>query len=122
MLSLSLLNNGLSRNFWDEWNNNMSSPHWSEWRQNIASYRETDDGYEFYVNLAGFKKDEVKASIIDGLVSIKAEDKDGHTLSQSFDVPVDGDAEKIDGKLEDGLLTVTVKKIAAPKPQVIKIK
>lgn len=121
MLTLSLLSNGLSRNFWDEWNAPLEKD-WSQWRNSIASYRENEEGYDFFVNLAGFKKEDVEATVVDGVISVTANNKEGNTVSQSFQIPEDGDLTKLDGKLEDGLLTVTIKKVEALKPLSIKIK
>ena len=93
--------------------------------------KEKDNAYELVVDLPGFTKDEIKASVENGYLTISAakgldkdeQDKKGNyirreryagTLSRSFYV---GDAvseEDIHAKYEDGILKLSVPK-KAPK-------
>ena len=93
--------------------------------------KDTDKGYEVTMNMPGVKKEDVKAELKDGYLTVTAQqntnkdekDKEGNyirreryagTLSRSFYV---GDAvseEDIHAKYEDGILKLSVPK-KAPK-------
>ena len=97
--------------------------------------KETDDGYELIVDLPGFKKDEIKASVSDGYLTISAAkglDKDekekdsGHYIrkeryagscQRSFYVGDNLTQEDIKGEFKHGILTLNVPKKEA-KPAV----
>ena len=90
--------------------------------------KETDKGYELVVDLPGFTKDEVKADLENGYLTISAEkglDKDeqeketGHYIrkeryagacSRSFYVGEGITQEDIKAKYEDGILRLSVPK------------
>ena len=121
MKTLLSLNNGLSvwdlfdSNFNDSFNNFNDS-----WRRNIIPHNEDENGYSYFLNLAGFKKEDLEASVVDGLAVIKAKNKDGATAHYSFLLPEDSNPSKMSAKLEDGLLTVNVEK--QEKVKLIKLK
>ena len=97
--------------------------------------RETKDGYDVFVDLPGFKKEDVKAQLNDGYLTISAEhssedgekDKDGKYIrrerysgsySRSFYVGDGVTQEDIAAKFENGTLKLTVpKKDALPEKQ-----
>ena len=94
--------------------------------------KEQKDGYELMIDLPGFTKDEIKASVSDGYLTISAakgldkdeKDKEGNyirreryagSMCRSFYV---GDAvseEDIHAKYEDGILKLSVPKKAPEK-------
>ena len=119
-MTLSKLNNGLSA--WNLFDDHFFNEDWSHWRRNILPHNEDENGYNYFLNLAGFKKGDVDASVIDGLVSVKAKNKDGSTASYSFLLPDGADPLNMSAKLEDGLLTISLEKEAKLKPVNIKIK
>ena len=91
--------------------------------------RETDTGYELEMDLPGFRKDEIKASLRDGYLTISAAkglDKDEQektsgryirqerysgAMSRTFYVGEDVKQEDIKAKFENGILSLSV-----PKP------
>ena len=89
--------------------------------------RETDGSYELDVDLPGFKKDEIKASLENGYLTISAakgldkdeKDKDGKyirqeryagAMSRSFYVGDEVTQEDIKAKYEDGILKLSIPK------------
>ena len=97
--------------------------------------KETDDGYELVIDLPGFKKEEVKASLENGYLTISAEKaldedekekKSGRYIrreryegscSRSFYVGEDVTEEDIKANFQHGILTLFVPKKEA-KPAV----
>lgn len=97
-----------------------------------SEVREYDDHYELHMELAGFKKEDIKAELKDGYLTIQAttgssgenKDKEGKyirreryygTSSRSFYVGEDITQEDIRARFEDGTLKLTVpKKDAKP--------
>ena len=120
MRTLSLTNS-LYDNFLTNWDRAFFEEDYSYWRRdNHVKSSEKENSFEYYIPLAGFKKEDIKASVSDGLVAILAKKNDS-TLSYSFEVPEGGDSSKLSAKHEDGLLTVTVGKSEAVKPRNIDI-
>ena len=89
--------------------------------------RETDDSYEVDIDLPGFKKDEISATLEDGYLTISAakgldkdeKDKEGKyirqeryagAMSRSFYVGNAITQEDIKAKYENGILKLTVPK------------
>ncbi len=96
--------------------------------------KETKDGYEIAMNLPGFKKEDVKAELKDGYLTIKAsantsndtKDEEGKYIrrerfsgscSRSFYVGEQMKQEDIKARFEDGVLKIDVPKLEA-KPAV----
>ena len=95
--------------------------------------RETDEGYEIVIDLPGFKKEEVKAELKDGYLTIRAAkglDKDEQNkngtyirreryvgnMSRSFYVGEDITETDIHAKFEDGILMLDIPKKEEKKP------
>lgn len=89
--------------------------------------KETDQGYEMHIDLPGFKKEDVKARLKDGYLTIQAtqdrnndeKDNDGKyirrerytgSVSRSFYVGEKVTEEDIHAKFEDGILKLTLPK------------
>lgn len=86
--------------------------------------------------LPGLKKKDVKISIDDGVLSLTGErkfereekgrnyhrmERSYGTFSRSFTIPSNVDATKIEAKMEEGILTVTLPKKEEAKPKEIEI-
>ena len=98
--------------------------------------REDEDRYTIEANLPGLDKDAVEVTFEDGLLTIEAqtrrdeqhEEANFHIrercvgkFSRSFRLPNEADPEKVNAKLADGVLTVTVEKAEAQKPRRIAV-
>ena len=94
--------------------------------------KENDKGYELDVDLPGYKKEDVKAELKDGYLTISAsndntkeeKDEDGKyirkerytgAVSRSFYVGKYVTEEDIHAKFENGILKLCVPKVDAPK-------
>ena len=94
--------------------------------------KENDKGYELDVDLPGYKKEDVKAELKDGYLTISAsndntkeeKDEDGKyirkerytgAVSRSFYVGKYVTEEDIHAKFESGILKLSVPKVDAPK-------
>ena len=91
--------------------------------------KENEDGYELDIELPGYKKEDVKAELKDGYLTVSAhterEEDNGEkgkyirrerysgSCSRSYYVGKDVKQENIKARFEDGIL-----KIAVPKPQI----
>ena len=95
--------------------------------------KETDNGFELDIDLPGYKKEDVKAELKDGYLTITAsrnenkdeKDSEGRyvrrerftgTASRSFYVGEDITEEDVKAKFEDGILKLSVPK-KEPKPE-----
>jgi HSP20 family molecular chaperone IbpA len=96
--------------------------------------RENETGFELDIDLPGYKKEDVKAQLKDGYLTISAESKQDNdekdekgkfirrerfygTCSRSFYVGEEVTEQDIKAKFEDGILKVSVPKKEA-KPEV----
>src|SRR5689334_19867904 len=98
---------------------------------------ETKEGLRIIAELPGVKPDQVKVSVEQGVLTLRGA-KDQHAEEQteavhryersygmfqrSFQLPSSVDAERIDAKLEHGVLTVTLPKAEKAKAKEIAVK
>ena len=97
--------------------------------------REKKDAFELSVNLPGVKKEDIRAELKDGYLTISAthgsnkdeKDKEGHYIrreryfgsaSRSFYVGEELTQDDIKAKYEDGVLVIDVPKLEPKKPEV----
>lgn len=82
---------------------------------------ETDESYAFSLELPGFKQEHVDVTLNGNLLTVTAE-RDERFYDQSVIVPENVDPEKVEAKLEDGLLRLTLGKQPVTKPRRIDVK
>ena len=123
-----LLPNIFGENLFDDWMN-FSFPDIDKalYGKQAQHVMKTADGYEFDIDLPGYKKDEVNVQFNNGYLAIQAakgeekeqKDPDGQyirrerysgSMSRSFFVGKDIKKEEIHAKFEDGILKLSVPK------------
>ncbi|MAH47202.1 hypothetical protein CMI37_15350 [Candidatus Pacearchaeota archaeon] len=117
------LTNTLFDNFLTNWDNAYFDGDHSYWRRkdNSINCREKEEHYEYYVPLAGFKKEDIAARLDEGRVHIVAKNENDSTASYSFALPDEVDLSSLSAKHEDGLLTVKIPKSEKAKAITIAI-
>ena len=108
----------------------------AEWAP-VVDVQETDKEYLVKAELPEVKKEDVKVTINDGVLSIEGErrlekeekNKKFHRQERSygkfvrsFDLPADADHEKIAADFKDGVLSVHIAKAETAKPKSIEVK
>ncbi|HTR80803.1 MAG TPA: Hsp20/alpha crystallin family protein [Bacteroidota bacterium] len=98
---------------------------------------ETDDSYVVRAELPGIKKDEVKITLNDGVVTVsgekrnEVEKKEGNyhrversygAFERSFTLPGAVKSDEIEAKYADGVLTITLPKTEEAKEKIIEVK
>lgn len=109
----------------------------AEWIAPASEASVGDNAYTISVELPGVAEEDIDVSVADGVLTLKGEkrterEEKGETwffserqygsFSRSFRLPPDADPSQISGALKDGVLTVTVKKQKASKPDATKVK
>ena len=107
-----------------------------EWSP-VADISETDTEYLVKAELPGVKREDVKVTQEDGVLTIEGERKyekeekgeKAHrverfygTFSRSFSIPQDADAKAIRAETKDGVLNVHIPKLKVEKPKPVQIK
>ena len=80
-----------------------------------AMWKEKNNLYTTKFNVAGIKKEQIKATFKDGYVYVKIYHQDRASTNQNMIVPTFADTDKISAKLEDGILTISVPKTEQAK-------
>lgn len=101
-----------------------------------ADISETDTAYLIKAEIPGVKKEDVKVTLQDGILTIQGErksekeekDKKFHRIEcsygsfmRSFRVPDDADESGVKAEFKDGILNVTLNKSAKAKPKAINV-
>ncbi len=115
----------------------------SEMSPNTAFFRpsteikETDNSFNLSLSLPGIKKDEVKIELNNGVLEVsgerkteKTEEKEKFHLSEitygkftrRFQLPENVNTNKIDAKMSDGILHLSIPKLDEVKPRQIDVK
>ena len=101
--------------FQNAWFNDFS------YRSNASGhYNETNDGYEYELELPGYKKKDVAVSAVDGIITVNVA-KGEKTKKFSVGISEDADLSTISASLADGILAIKVDKQEKAKPIAIEI-
>ena len=87
-------------------------------------FNETEDGYSFYIALAGLEKDDVKVNVADNRVRIEAKGKSAEReveYDKSFSIPTKADITTLEAKMENGMLSINISKREKDKNRTINV-
>ena len=84
-------------------------------------HKETDEGYEYRLNLAGFKRENINVIVENDTLNIEAKQGD-KKLSDTFWIPEDADVKASVARYEDGILYIKLNKKESSKPLNIEVK
>lgn len=85
----------------------------------VDTAEETDTGYSFTINAAGFKKDEINISAEGRVITVEGTStRFKNKLNCYFSAPKKIDTTKIEAELQDGVLQILVPFLAEPKTSV----
>lgn len=82
---------------------------------------ESESAYVLTLELPGFKQADLDVSVENETLAISAK-RGEHAFNQSVTLPRGIDALKIEGKLEDGILTLTLPKAESAKSRKVSVK
>lgn len=72
----------------------------------------TENGYEIKLSVPGLTKEDLKITVKEGVLRISFEKEDGSTFvskfTKSYTLPDDVNDNQIEGKVENGVLTLTL--------------
>lgn len=103
----------------------------------VVDIEERDDAYRVVVELPGVKKDDVKISLKDNVLTISGEKKYDKKIERKdfqhaervygsfqrcFRLPELVDQEKISAEFENGVLNIVIPKLAEAQPREVEIK
>jgi len=107
----------------------------ADWAPSV-DISETESAYLIKGEIPGVKKEDVKISIQDGMLTIQGEHKQEReekgkkfhrvecsygSFMRSFRVPDDADEGKVKAEFKDGMLNITLPKSAKAKPKAINV-
>ncbi|HEX5275396.1 MAG TPA: Hsp20/alpha crystallin family protein [Candidatus Rubrimentiphilum sp.] len=81
----------------------------------------TETGYDIEIPVAGFRPDQIEATLEDGVLTVQGKNEK-RSFTRSLVVPDDVDDEKIDAKVEDGMLMLKLTLHPKAQPKRITIK
>lgn len=97
-----------------------------------VNIREEDDAYILYALVPGLKAEDLNIQVLENIVSIEGEYKDEDAsflmselprgaFRRSLRMPTEIDAEKVEAKIAEGVLTLTLPKAESAKPKKIQV-
>jgi HSP20 family protein len=119
---------------WDQWLHRSDGGHMVSPAMDVA---ETEAGFTITAELPGLKKEDVKITIEDGVLSIAGEkkfeteqkEKNYHRIERSYGafhrsvtLPSGINADKAEADFSDGVLTIHVPKTESARPKTLTIK
>ena len=93
----------------------------TDFHQQRQAHKETDEAYEYKLNLAGFKRENIKVNVENDTLNIEAKQGD-KKLSENFWIPEDADVKASVARYEDGILYIKLNKKESSKPLNIEVK
>lgn len=109
----------------------------ADWLAPASDASSDETAYRITMELPGVEESNIDIAVQDGVVTVKGEKTDSReeqgdtwyfserqygAFSRSFRLPADADGDKIDARLRDGVLTLSVPKRRPEAPQAQKVK
>ncbi|MBW6508946.1 MAG: Hsp20/alpha crystallin family protein [Desulfuromonadales bacterium] len=125
----------MGRQDWPFRGGTMTAGEGADWAPRV-DISETDTGFTIKADIPGVKREDVKISIEDRVLSIRGESRQEKedksekmhrverfygSFSRSFTLPENIDIEKIDASFKDGLLNLVIPKIEVVKPKSVEV-
>jgi len=103
----------------------------AEWAAPASDASSDESAYRITMELPGVEEKDIDLSVNDGVVTVKGEKNTEHeekgetwffaerqygAFSRSFRLPADADGDKVEAKLKDGVLSVTIPKRETAEP------
>ena len=74
----------------------------------VSAFNLINGKYSLELGIPGFKKDDIKISLEDSIyLVIEGSNTKYGDFERSYSIPEDGDEEKIEAKVENGILTIS---------------
>ena len=102
------------------WVDRLFSDDWDSLFRTGLDYDEKTATYSTELDLAGYKREEVKVEVADGQVTVTVENPKRGKVVRSFYLS-DVDPDKIGAKLDHGVLSITLPKRAEKLPKRVEI-
>lgn len=80
----------------------------------------TETGYAVEVPVAGFKPEQIDVTLEDGLLTVKGRNEK-RNFSRTFTIPEDVDEERIEARVEHGMLTLSLTLLPKAQPKRITV-
>ena len=80
-----------------------------------------DNGYTVEIPVAGYRPEDINITLENGVLQVSGK-TEKRSFTRSFVLPDEIDADNIDAKVENGLLTLTLNLLPKAKPKKISIK
>jgi HSP20 family protein len=108
----------------------------SDWYPTV-DVSETDGAYHIHAELPGVKKEDIKVSVHEGVLSLTGQRESKHeennkkvhrversygSFSRSFALPENVSAEQVEANFQDGVLEIDIPKAEVPKPKQVEVK
>ena len=93
----------------------------TNFHQYSQAHEETNEGYEWRLNLAGFKRENINVNVENDALNIEAK-QDDRKLSKNYWIPEDADVKASVARYEDGILYIKLNKKESSKPLNIEVK
>jgi HSP20 family protein len=81
----------------------------------------TDTGYTIEMPVAGFKAEHIDVTLEDGILTVSGKNEK-RSFTRAISVPEDVDEERIEARVEDGMLTLTLTLLPKAQPKKIAVK
>jgi len=80
-----------------------------------------ENGYTVELAVAGFKPEEIDVRLEDGMLTVTGKNEK-RSFTRTFTLPEDTDEERIEAKVEHGMLTLNLPLVPKAQPKKIEIK